>query len=287
MDISVLIVNYNGAKLLTDCLDSILNNNFKGDYEVLVIDNGSLDDSLSVLSVYQNRIRLIPNSHNLGFSKGNNILSKHARGDYLYLLNNDTISQPNNLQILYDFLKQNVSVGAVAPKLLNQDGSLQCPGSIFGHFRFKGSVPRSVPFILGAAVMMKKQLYDEIGGLDEHYFFYNDDVDLCKTLIKKGYSIYYLPITAVTHIGGVSTKTRKIGSLVEGYRGGLYLCRKHYGRVLCFFYSFFVLIDVFLKIFIYSILFWQNKEKRAFLKGYFQILKIVVSHDIHWEKKNA
>ena len=87
MDISVLIVNYNGAKLLTDCLDSILNNNFKGDYEVLVIDNGSLDDSLSVLSVYQNRIRLIPNSHNLGFSKGNNILSKHARGDYLYLLN--------------------------------------------------------------------------------------------------------------------------------------------------------------------------------------------------------
>jgi hypothetical protein len=287
MDLSILIVNYNGAKLLPDCLNSVLKSKFSGSYEVLVIDNGSEDDSLQVLSAYESKIKLIPNTKNLGFSKGNNVLAKHAQGKYLYLLNNDTISQQDNLEVLYSFLNHRSFVGAVAPKLLNSDGSLQLPGSSLGHFRFKSTVPRSVPFILGAAVMIKKSLYEEIGGLDENYFFYNDDVDLCKTLLKKGYAIYYVPTTALTHIGGVATKTRKIGSLIEGYRGGLYLCKKHYGSFIYSIYRVLVLFDVIPKILFYLILFWVSQEKRSFLFGYFRILKIILFNQIYWEKKNV
>ena len=284
MDISILIVNYNGAKFIEGCLDSVLASKFSGTFETILIDNLSPDNSLEVVKPYEDRVTVIAHPENTGFSKGNNIAAEQATGDYLFLLNNDTVLEPDTLQRLFDFLTTRDDIGAVAPKLLNEDGSIQCPGSSLGHWRFKQSKPVSVPFIAGAAVLIPRPVWTKMGGLDENLFFYNDDIDMCKSILKLGFKIYYLPDSQLLHFGGLSTKFRKIGSLIEGYRGGFYIAYKHYGLIAYHLYRIIVLFDILPRLTFHTLGALFSRSQREFAKAYLEILKINLRNDIFLEK---
>ena len=123
MDISVLIINYNGAQFIRECLDSLLKSKTSASFEVIVVDNNSSDLSLELLKSYQNQITVISNRENTGFSYANNQAAKVAKGDYLYLLNNDTLTKEDTIDVLYQFICSHPDAGAITPKLLNKDGS--------------------------------------------------------------------------------------------------------------------------------------------------------------------
>lgn len=277
--ISVLIVNYNGATFIPNCLDSLFKSKGNFELDVIVVDNSSTDNSIEVLSLYKSRITLIQNFNNSGFSKGTNIAASFAKGDYYFLLNNDTILYEDTIQNLLDYFLQHDDIGALSPKLCNEDGSVQCPGSILGHWRFKSKTVQDVSFLVGAALLMSKHVYLDIGGLDDNLFFYNEDVDLCKTLLKKKLRLVYYPKSIVIHIGGASTKFRKISSLIEGYRGGFYICRKHYKYAYPL-YRFIVLFDVLPRLLIHSILSIFSKKNKDFAKLYFEVLIINFKNEI-------
>ena len=244
MDLSIVIVNYNGVSFLTGCLDAIFDGMLNCTFEVIVVDNASQDQSLSVLDRYHHPLKRIDNTDNRGFAAANNQGVAIAQGRYVFLLNNDTVVAPDAIQTLVDFFDSHPHTGILSPQLLNRDGSLQGHGSGLMKWRYTGSQPVSVGFVTGAAMMMTRALYRQIGGFDENYFFYNEDLDICKTVKKLNRTIIYLPTAKVTHFGGLSTATRKRASIVEGYRGGLYFCKKHYGLVVYALYRWVLFVDL-------------------------------------------
>ncbi len=273
--LSIVIVNYNGAAFLNACLDSVFASQTVFPFEVIVVDNASVDQSLEVLRASPHPIHLIESPVNLGFAAGNNLGAKKATGTYLFLLNNDTVMPPDTLDRLVRFYIDHPEIGLLSPKLLNGDGSIQGQGSSLMAWRYKGDDPISVSFISGAAMMTRRALYAQLGGLDEHYFFYNEDIDFCKTVIKSGRKLMYLPTALVTHFGGLSTATRKRASIVEGYRGGLYLCRKHYGPIVYTVYRGVLLIVVLISGLWASVSLGSSSRRERIL-AYWEILFIIV-----------
>lgn len=278
--ISVFIINFNGAKFIRPCLDSVLASECNVEFEVIVVDNQSTDDSLAVLEDYKDNVVVLKNKHNSGFSKGNNIAASFAKGEFYFLLNNDTVLPKQTLQQLYDYHLQYPDIGALVPKLLNKDGSIQCPGSVLGQWKFKSVKPIDVKFVAGAALMMTRSIYDEIGGLDENLFFYNDDVDLCKTLLKKNYRLVYYPLAQLTHFGGLSTTFRKLGSLIEGYRGGMYVCYKHYGKIAFFVYRFLVCFDLIPRLLVHFLRSLVQPDQKEYVRSYIKVIIINIKKDI-------
>ncbi len=199
MKLSIIIINYNGGTYIQACLDSLFASGIKDPFEVIVFDNHSEDRSIETLRQYGSKITLIENKENIGFSRGNNACLPYCSGELLLLLNNDTYIKKGAIQSMIDYYEKTSQIGALSPKLLNEDGSIQIQGSSLGAWRFKSKNPRKVPFICGAALMISKTLYNEIGGLDENVFFYNDDIILCKELKKRQKDIHYLPSAEVIH----------------------------------------------------------------------------------------
>ncbi len=244
IELSILIVNYNGANLLSPCVDSIFNTVKNTRFEVIIVDNASTDDSREILQTISHPLIVILSDINVGFAAGNNIAAKHARGAFYFALNNDTIVLPGAIDQLVATMKQAPEIGILGPQLLNIDRTIQGQGSILGHFQYRTPSSRTVSFLSGAAMMIPAALYNQIGGFDENYFFYNEDIDLCKTVLNMGYKLVYDPAASIIHIGGQATSTRRRGSIVEGYRGGLYLVRKHYGFWLYQLYRMVMLIGI-------------------------------------------
>lgn len=276
MMLSVVIVNYNGAHFLTQCLDSVFSSQTTFPMEVIVVDNHSTDGSRTLLDAYHHSFIRVYLDQNQGFSAGNNAGVRHATGDVLLLLNNDTVVHPTTFQLMMDYLQAHPETGALAPKLLNGDGSLQTPGSLLMRWAYWGSHPRKVSFIAGAAVMMTKSLYETLGGLDEHYFFYNEDLDLCKSILKLGRPIVYYPSASLVHFGGLSTRSRRRGSILEGYRGGLYFCKKHYGAGWFWIYKWVLLLDVVPRWVWHVVGGWVSDSYKEMARGYADVIGLVV-----------
>ena len=280
IDLSIIIVNYNGAKFIADCLDTIFTHKTKYTYEIIVVDNHSQDNSLAILNDYNTRIRLIVNEANLGFSKANNQGLAVARGKFILFLNNDAFVQENAVDQLIDFFKSAKDAGLVAPQLLNKDGSTQYNGSILSKFIFNTNKPKTTNFVVAAAILSSKEILVKVGGFDENFFFYNEDIDLCKSILKLGYKIYYVPEIRVVHFGGASTKSIKEEAVVEGFRGGLYLCKKHYHPLV--YQSYRVILGVYLSISIVvlSVFGAFNKNSANLKKAYGKILTLLVKNQI-------
>jgi GT2 family glycosyltransferase len=279
LDISVILVNFNGAAFIEQCLDSLFASTIPYSYEVILVDNASTDNSLQILERYKDRIRLYRNTENTGFSFANNQAIRVAHGRYLFLLNTDTVLEPDALLLMMQTHEREPNIGAIAPKLLNGDGTLQCPGSSFGHWRFKQDRRRNVPFIAGAAVLIRKSVMEEMGLMDENLFFYNDDIDMSRFLRRRGYPIVYLPEARVIHFGGLSTVYRKVGSLIEGYRGGIYLAYKHYGFLAGTVYRIVLVVDIF-----FNLILNMLRGNMELFQGYLRVLWIDITNDIYLER---
>jgi GT2 family glycosyltransferase len=222
MELSVIIVNYNGEKYLKNCLDSLKDKLQGIVYEVIIIDNASTDGSITFIKQYYQSIVLIESKDNLGFGRGNNRAVDHAKGEYLLLLNNDTIIQ-DKLQPVLQILKGNPGIGAVGIKMLNGNGKYLAAA---GNFPYAGNLFRlknmfhlgkefktgiftktsyEVDWLTGSFIMLPKKVYVKIGGFDEDYFMYVEDVDFNKKIAERGYKRVFLPNYSYLHFVGYNS----------------------------------------------------------------------------------
>jgi len=282
IDLSIIIVNYNNRQFLADCLNSIYQPGNNLSLEVIFVDNNSSDDSVDFVKQRFPQVRIIQNKTNVGFSKANNKGLAVYQGRCALLLNTDTIVKPGSLGQMVRFLDANQNIGAVGPQLLNTDGTPQHQGALLAKKFWLSNKPVSVDYVLGAALMVRREIVDKIGGLDENFFFSNDDLDWCRRIRKAGWPIYFVPQAQIIHHGGLTTKHFSCKAFVEGFRGGLYFAKKHYGRLVYQIYRFILILG--LLIMIPAML--GNKDK---LTAYCEILVIAVKGDIkaHYEEDSS
>ncbi|MGL6126694.1 glycosyltransferase family 2 protein, partial [Chryseobacterium artocarpi] len=228
MKLSVIIVNYNVTQLLRNCLLSLQKYIKDVDYEVIVIDNASTDTSWKDLIPGFPNIHFISSNINGGFSKANNKAIKTAKGEYVLLLNPDTELEGFYIKELLDFSDSKVKFGCLGVRMHDAEGnflpeSKRSVPDMFNSFEklftnLKNNNSKSyyrndigedaiaeVEVITGAFLLIKRAVYEEIGGLDESYFMYGEDIDLCYTLLRKGYENYYYGNASLLHHKGEST----------------------------------------------------------------------------------
>jgi GT2 family glycosyltransferase len=276
-DLSIIIINYNNSKLLKDCIVSISTSTKKINFEIIVVDNASSDDSIRMMEESFPDISLIKNKENLGFTKANNQGMEASKGRYCVLLNNDTLVKDGALDRLVEFMDANPLAGACGPKLLNVDGSAQRQGSILSLPFWKSEKSRETSFIMGACLLVRREVIEKVGKLDEGFFFYNEDLDWCRRIKSTGWKIFIVPDAEIVHFGGYSTKrTFNKRMFVEGFRGGLYFCKKHYGTLPYYLYKLFLILlfpVAVISLIIMVPLKGLGEFKDKFL-AYFEILKI-------------
>lgn len=262
MLLSVVLVNYKVPQLTIEAVRSVLAScrQIEGEVEVIVLDNASGDDSMERLRTAlgaEPRVKLLESPTNGGFARGNNQAIAEARGDYLLLLNPDTLIGESTLAYCLTFLQTHPEAGAVGPRLINQSGAMhpECkrgvptlwhsfcrftrlyrlaPHSAWLNGYYQGHLSsdevQQVPVLTGAFLMMRRALYLAVGGLDERYFMYGEDIDLCYTIERAGYHNYYLP-TPVLHYKGESEQAADRVRYEENFYGAMRLFYlKHQGE---------------------------------------------------------
>jgi GT2 family glycosyltransferase len=236
-DLSVIVVNYNTRQLLADCLDSLLAADAPpGGLEIVVVDNASTDGSTEMVWADYPAVKLLANQENQGFAVANNQGTAVAQAPYLLFLNSDTRIEPRALVEPLAYLQANPQVGAITVRLLYPSGErdpdnhrgFPTPWNALCHFsglsrlfpnsaRFNGyfqsfadfEQTHTVPVIAGSFMMMPRLLFDRLGGWDESYFFYGEDIDFCYRIDQAGYEIVYYPHVTVLHYKGASSGLRK------------------------------------------------------------------------------
>lgn len=240
-DVSIIIVNWNAGKYLQETIESLEQNTKNISYEVILVDNNSDKNEESfkyienVLEKKEN-FRIIKSNENLGFAKANNHSMKIGKGRNFLILNPDVIFHNNVVKILSDYLDENVTVGMVGPKVLNPNGSFQQPclrgkpypkDTLFHLIGLAKAFPQNEYLngyalwhldreqiqncwaLSGCCMMVKKSLFEQIGGMDEQFFMYQEETDWGIRTKDVGKEIVYNPNATVTHIGGVTTKKIK------------------------------------------------------------------------------
>jgi hypothetical protein len=273
-DLSIVIITRDNKKVLGECVSSVIGNTHASTYEIIVVDNDSSDGTPSFIKEKFPSVVLLSNNKNVGFSRANNRGLKAAKGRYSVILNDDTYLKDDAFSSLKDHMDKNPDAGICGPKLLNPDGSLQRQGSLLSALAWRSSQPRRVGMVIGACMFIRMSVISRIGLFDENLFFYNDDMDLCRRANKAGFKVVYFPSARVYHYGGFSAKKQANKFLmVEGYRGGLYYCKKHYGNIAYHLYRILLLLFVLLML-LFSL---ANREK---LKVYLEILGIIIRQQI-------
>lgn len=253
LDLSILIVNWNAATVLGGCLDSLPAGAGRLRFETLVVDNASSDDSLALLGARAPAVTLLANAHNVGFAAANNQAAQAAHGRYLLLLNPDTRVPPGALETLVDYAEAHPTAGALGPRLLNPDGSRQrscwrgfpglgmaladalylwkLPGLPFArqteYQPAELTQPRTVDHLLGAALLIPRALWQQLGGLDASYFLFLEETDWCYRAQQHGRTSHYVPTAAIVHLGQHSMDQNPRRNLPQFYRSYCQFYRKH------------------------------------------------------------
>lgn len=249
MKLSVVIVSWNTADILRQCLESVFAHPPAAPFDVWVVDNASTDGTVAMVQQQFPQVNLLTNPHNVGFATANNQAMRQATGDYVLLLNPDTIVHAGALQTLVHFLDTHPQTGACGARLLNADGTLQhsCyPSPTLGRellrmFHLDGRVryhmeqwptdqPRPVEALLGACILARRNLVEAIGWMDESFFMYSEEIDLCYRIARAGWQLHWVPQAEIVHLGGQSTRQVKTEMFLRLYQGKLHYMRKHYGR---------------------------------------------------------
>ena len=259
MDLSIIIVSYNTKDLLASCIKSVVENTKKIKFEIIVVDNNSKDQSAEVATKLGAIV--LKNKKNLGFAAANNQGFKASHGEYILFLNSDTEIHDNVLGEMVDWMKVNSKVGVSSCALKNKDGSLQATGGFFPSlvsvfswmtiqdlpfvdsiikpfhpYHSKSFLGKSASFydksreldwVTGAFLLTKREVLEAVGGWDESYFMYVEEVDLCFRIKKLGYKVQYLPKWNITHLGGGSSKTSEF-ALISEYQGMIRFYKKFY-----------------------------------------------------------
>jgi N-acetylglucosaminyl-diphospho-decaprenol L-rhamnosyltransferase len=264
LDLSVVIVSWNTRELLARCLSSVLAAGSSANeatqrgsadrlsLEVMVVDNASADGSAQMVRERFPKVGLLANTENLGFARANNQMVPSCAGRYVLLLNPDTVVDPGALQALVAFMDEHPTAGAAGARLLNEDGSLypscqpapSLPREFWRLFhldavwplaryrmeQWDATTPREVDVVQGACLILRRAMLDQVGLLDEDYFIYSEEVDLCHRLRKRGWQLWWVPQAVVTHYGGQSTRQVARTMFLRLYQGKVLYFRKNHGR---------------------------------------------------------
>ncbi|HTX17039.1 MAG TPA: glycosyltransferase [Bacteroidota bacterium] len=261
MDISVVIVNYNVREFLSNSLVSVSKALEGLEGEIFVVDNASDDGSCDTVRQSFPSVRLIANGTNVGFARANNQALSLSSGKFILLLNPDTIVQEDTFRTLINFFRANADVGMAGCKILNPDGSLQlaCRRSyptpwvaftkvtglsrifsssrIFARYNLTYLDPDEnyeVDAISGSFMMIRRETYEAVGGLDESFFMYGEDLDWCYRVQKAGWKVFYVADTKIIHYKGESTRRSDIDELRIFYKAMRLFVQKHHRGSLLF-----------------------------------------------------
>ncbi|OGK08420.1 hypothetical protein A2767_05950 [Candidatus Roizmanbacteria bacterium RIFCSPHIGHO2_01_FULL_35_10] len=256
VDLSIIVISYNTKQITKDCLESIIKSlkNSSINYEIIVIDNISNDDSLEMLRKYSNKysnIELIENKENVGFGRANNQGVKLAKSDYILFLNSDIIVLEDAIEKLYNFYKQNEKkINFLGGKLLNKDMSLQpssapfytlpvifaalfLRGDYWGLTRNSPKTLKETDWVSGACILTKKKYFNKISGFDERVFMYMDEVDLLYRAKKNGMRVFFYPEAKFIHLGSASSGG-KTYPILQVFNGLMFFYEKHYSKAELF-----------------------------------------------------
>ncbi|MPS73128.1 MAG: glycosyltransferase family 2 protein [Chryseobacterium sp.] len=232
MKLSVIIVHYQVGGLLKNCILSIQKYFHGFEYEIIVVDNASPDTKWKELITEFPDVNFIESKENLGFSKANNIGVKAAKGEYVYILNPDTEIEGDYFKEILDFADSQKNIGAIGLRMHNARGeflpeSKRSVPALINSFEklftklrddsktyYRNDVDEfgiaEVAVMTGANLLMKKSVYEEVGGFDERYFMYGEDIDLCYTILRKGYRNFYYGKYSILHYKGESTVKNRL-----------------------------------------------------------------------------
>jgi GT2 family glycosyltransferase len=256
-DISVIIVSWNARGYLRDCLNSIRETGGSCIREVVVVDNASSDGSPEMVVEQFSEVKLIQTGKNLGFARANNRGIQLAAGSYLALINSDVVVHPGCFQKLAAFLDAHPEAGLVGPKVLGRDGLLQrtcrlLPGvwniicetlaldRLFPQWplfsgremrHWKQDTQAEVEVLSGCFWVARRSAVEKVGGLDERFFLYAEDIDWCKRFNDAGWKVCFYPEAQATHFGGGSSSNAPLCYSIEMVRANLMYWKKHHGTL--------------------------------------------------------
>lgn len=251
-DVSVVIVNWNTCALLSECITAVEREAAAILHDIWVVDNGSSDDSVTMLRRDFPHVQVIESRVNLGFAGANNLAMQRSEGRYLLLLNTDAIVMPGAILTLLDLAEKTPRAGIIGAHLLNSDGSFQASYTHFptlwqeflilttigrrlhgswypSHGPEEAKGAQRVDYVEGACLLVRRDALETVGGLDEGYFMYAEEVDWCRRMAGSGWEVWYQPAAKVVHIGGASSAKRKTGREADLYRSRVRYFRIHHG----------------------------------------------------------
>lgn len=253
MKLSVVIVSWNVKDLLAGCLESLYADPLMPEHEILVVDNASTDATIQMLNQQYPQVRVLESENNIGFAAANNWGIRECTGDYILLLNPDTEVKRGALAALLEYLSSNPGVGAVGPRINNPDGGLQLscspvptlqseflrlyhlPGMRHdGYYEMQNwdqREPHPTDILLGACIMLPRVALDQVGLMDEEYFMYTEETDLCFRLKRAGWNLFWVPSAQIIHYGGQSTKQAARDMFLRLYQSKTLFFRKNYGAI--------------------------------------------------------
>ncbi|MBI4789357.1 MAG: glycosyltransferase family 2 protein [Chloroflexi bacterium] len=262
MDLSILIVSWNVCELLRQCLCSVASSQYSVarqehnlTTEVIVVDNCSADGTVEMLRAEFPEVRLIANPQNVGFTRANNQALAVAQGRYLFLLNPDTEVRPRALHTLIAYMDAHPRVGMIGPQLLYGDGSVQSSRRRFPTLataflestklqqwfpqnrvltRYymrdtRDDATQEVDWVNGSAMFTRREVYDQIGGFDERFFMYSEELDWCYRIQRAGWQIVYLPTAQITHYEGKSSEQAAAQRDIYFHSSKIRYFRKYHG----------------------------------------------------------
>lgn len=254
LDLSIIIVSWNSKSDLQRCLGSLALSPSRAAYETIIVDNNSSDGSVEYLRQEHPDVRVIANDTNRGFAPANNQAFAGARGRYLVLLNPDTLVHKGAMDALVEFMDSHPGAGAAGPLLRNEDGTRQLTGvrlptnwnilvealfldRLFAGTRFFGRHKeayadetgfREVEYVQGSCMIVRNAIVNDLGGLDERYFMYFEEVDWCKRIRDAGWKVYVCPDAVITHFANAGVGHYDERRLIHYHRSLILFYRKHY-----------------------------------------------------------
>ena len=276
MDLSICLVPLNALEYLEPLLASIERYTSGLHYEVIMVDNGSTDGTVEWIEQHHPEIVLTHNLANLGFTRGTNQAIAKAKGEFLLLLNPDTLLTEDCFSPQITYLREHPEVGITIPKVLNADGSFQQqsrrgdarPAEVFGYFLKLGKLfPKNrdlngylqswlpedevaeVKAVSGSCMFIRREVYEQIGGLDEQFFAYQEDSDYCMRARQAGWKVMYVPLSSIIHYAGEGgSKTNPYHSIFQWHRSYFLYYRKHFARKHFFLFNWFYYLIMVLKL---------------------------------------
>uniref|UniRef100_A0A7C4KHN4 Glycosyltransferase family 2 protein n=1 Tax=Anaerolinea thermolimosa TaxID=229919 RepID=A0A7C4KHN4_9CHLR len=291
VDLSICIVSYNSCNFLKDCLLSLRRQPAVPEMEVIVVDNGSQDGTIAMLHSMFPEVKVIQNEKNLGYTVPMNQALRIAQGRYLVQLNPDTLVGEGAFAAIVEYLEEHPETGVCTLKVLNRDGTLQrqCrrsearPWDALSYFLGLSRVfPRSRVFgrylltyldddeiaeveaVSGSCMIIRREVVEQIGYLDERFFAYQEDTDFCVRARKAGWKVQYVPLGRVVHLGGHGgTRVEVYRSIIAWHRSYELYYRKHLAHQYWFLVNWLVYAAVYLKLGLALLITFFKREKIA------------------------